>query len=104
MTNKELLNAAAMAAGISGNWRELPGRPERFIRDNFKAWDPLSHDGDALRLSAALGINVIYTLDGDIFTVNAGCFQTGLLQGESVIDATRRAIVSAAAEIGRSKR
>ncbi|MGH8347486.1 MAG: hypothetical protein ACRES5_13120 [Pseudomonas sp.] len=104
MTNKELLSAAGMAAGISGNWREFPGRPERFITENYKTWDPLSNDGDALRLSAALGINVIYGRDGETFTVNAGGFLTGLKEGESLIDATRRAIVSAAAEIGRAMR
>jgi hypothetical protein len=102
VNDKELLSTAAKAAGITGNWRKLPGRPEQFISQNYKAWNPLSSDGDALRLSATLGIDIRYCLNGEASTVNAGGFMTSLNEGESMIAATRRAIVCAAAEIGRA--
>lgn len=54
MTDKDLLIAAAKAAGIDA--RRLPDAwPERFDDDQ---WNPLIDDGDALRLAAKLNINI----------------------------------------------
>lgn len=101
MSDKELLNAAAKAAGITGNWRKLPGKPEQFVKLDYRPWDPLSRDGDALRLSVALGIDIRYLRDGEVIAVSAGGFVVRVEEGGSLQEATRRAIVGAAAQMGR---
>lgn len=107
--DRELLELAAKAAGLSGNWqRELDENQEnwRFIVPYQNPglatgyyWNPIADDGDALRLAAALK-----------FTVD---FESGAVWGAGDLDETRlghatadepcmrRAIVRAAAEIGR---
>jgi hypothetical protein len=123
MTDRELLEAAAKAAGIGTlvwgdkyklgddeiDCTDIPyvrsGQPDE--GDVF--WDPLTDDGDALRLAVSLGISVSFDrLDQGIderrvFAVyNRGVEFEHL--GNDPLAATRRAIVRAAAEIGRSKK
>lgn len=101
MTDQELLEAAAKAAGyelgyVDGN-DGMRQRPE---------WNPLEDDGDALRLAVKLRIEVEPWIHGDSAFARAAC-------GEVLIDephygdvperATRRAIVRAAAAMAGEK-
>jgi hypothetical protein len=84
MTDRELLEAAAKAAGID------------LLRGPYITWNPLTDDGDALRLAVRLNLTVhkgfAYTPTGKLFDHR---------DYANPIAATRRAIVRAAAEIGR---
>lgn len=99
MTDKELIELAAKAAGITGyrysegfgcmaHWNESDGG----WFDACGLWDPLRDDGDALRLAVKLNIlwdvRVHYTRFLDL------CVHDKLA-------ATRRAITRAAAQIGK---
>ena len=112
MTDRELLELAAKAAGIDA--RRLPDAwPDRF--DNNQ-WNPLTDDGDALRLAVKLRLNIepnySWEVQGDMTTsiphesVTCGfkweddwCEETC---NDDPYAATRRAIVRAAAEIWRT--
>lgn len=104
MTDRELLELAAKAAGLQitndchipsgGMW--VPGE------DGDEEWSPLADDGDALRLAVKLDITV-YRF-GNMTTarpllVDWGCDERD--DGDAA-SATRRAIVRAAAEIGQT--
>jgi hypothetical protein len=109
MDDRELLELAAKAAGI-----EVRPHPNRalsktllFIGSNGN-WNPLTDDGDALRLAFALGMSVDtgacmidYAVpdadDEELETLETLEFEHG---GD--IANLRRAIVRAAAEIGRA--
>jgi hypothetical protein len=107
MTDRELLEMAARAAGI--NWRDWT--PQMFLgeaelRDWPYDWNPLTDDGDALRLAVQLRLNIDFTVyDWLVVAKN----EASTAYGESTIDgndpyaAARRAIVRAAAEIGRQQ-
>ena len=94
MTDRELLELAAKAAGIEiKHW--IGSEP--FSPD----WNPLTDDGDALRLAVKLKLDVLTDcLDGV-------CISSAQLEEQCEPDlgdpyaATRRAIVRAAAEIGK---
>ncbi len=94
MEDSELLELAAKAAGLwdsANNCIDIP-------------WSPLTNDGDALRLAVKLKLH----LGLESHTVSAwesdkfGNFQTEVLSHRGDEAATRRAIVRAAAEIGRA--
>ena len=96
--DKELLTLAAKAAGIADG-------DVLYDMDNDKVWNPLTDDGDALRLAVKLGIEIV-------FTENTVWLGKQHQLGDYIVDlyeplnddpyaATRRAIVRAAAEIGR---
>jgi hypothetical protein len=107
MTDRELLEAAAKAVGIDAEWHsdddadfdaEYLGMFLKGARspDNNKYWNPLTDDGDALRLAVKCGIDICEAL---------GWYYGDDENPEYDADpdaATRRAIVRAAAEIGRS--
>jgi hypothetical protein len=108
MTDRELLELAAKAAGIDYYTRAQSGG---MLTDNGE-WNPLTDDGDALRLAVKLGIDVSFPLyrKPDPPTVHAGRYWDTYVscwypfeerKGEDPYAATRRAIVRAAAEIGR---
>jgi len=60
MTDRELLEAAARAAGINiVGWGEL-GTPRAIHADDIVNWNPLANDGDALRLAVKLRIVVTF--------------------------------------------
>lgn len=89
MTDKELLELAAKAAGM-----EEPL--------TFNVWWPLEDDGDALRLAVKLKLCFGPNFEGDL----AVCFGdngNNMTEpfGNNPYAATRRAIVRAAAEIGK---
>lgn len=102
MTDKELLELAAKAAGIEYNDRYGKGL---WLGEFYsgKEWNPLTDDGDALRLAVKLkmGISIPvfkkHRADAISFLhplVNA------IEEGNDPYAATRRAIVRAAAAIG----
>ena len=117
MNDKELLELAAKAAGIKARWfrvkqwdkrRDYPGTrffagiKQVFGTHHAKPWNPLTDDGDALRLAVKLSITpqnygcgcIAVSIDGDV--------RCDEMNADDPYAATRRAIVRAAAEIGES--
>jgi hypothetical protein len=110
MTDKELLELAAKAAGIELKWgylddSALQNDPTKDVCWSSKGglWDPLPDDGDALRLAVKLNL-LILPYPGDL-----AIRVTRLDQPETIVSwgtppdpyaAARRAIVRAAATIG----
>lgn len=94
MTDRELLELAAKAAGIELRWDSAYGENPlyqkwKYIDNDWTEWNPLEDDGDALRL--AVKIN----------WVPSRVEVLKLSISECPYAATRRAIVRAAAEIGK---
>ncbi|MFJ9531226.1 hypothetical protein [Herbaspirillum sp. NPDC101396] len=102
--DRELLDLAAIAAGI-----KTPGKPPNWMHPGVEIptdfghrwWNPLRDDGDALRLAVA-----IQPLSGcAVLCLSIGKERTGcefrFVDGPDAAANTRRAIVVAAAEIGR---
>jgi hypothetical protein len=113
MTDHELLELAAKAAGVVPSLN-LSGEPKGtykhppepgIIKASTSGWNPLTDDGDALRLVVKLWLTVQVD-DEDCRTYVVGstgqCIGTEP-HGDDPYAATRRAIVRAAAEIGRDK-
>ena len=116
MSDRELLEKAAKAVGlhfhghretktIAAAWVSTTGNT-----DDWFCWNPLTDDGDALRLAVKLKIEV-YQGDNDGPCASAGYFsgnantqrQRFMIERHSDSDpyaATRRAVVRAAAAIG----
>lgn len=109
--DRELLELAAKAAGITYTVRpdvSMEGGPDWLAIANgngFEEWNPLTDDGDALRLAVKLDMSV--DVDEGETSTYAYAGQPPRkyaweLWGNDKDAATRRAIVRAAAEIGRS--
>lgn len=110
MTDRELLELAAKAAGIDGEWvRDTAYMQERYYfnvpYDNHNMltgfrWDPLLDDGDALRLAVQLNISLTMKPRGcvasDLYISGAEAYEPF---GKNRAADTRRAIVRAAAEM-----
>ena len=100
MTDRKLLELAARAAGYEVEWFQDPYGNCFVIGD--KQWNPLTDDGDALRLAVKLELPIGFPLNG---TVESGNAKSGFphweLYDNDPCAATRRAIVRAAAEIGK---
>lgn len=108
MTDRELLEAAAKAAGCEGEW--LPVYEAIAFCDaegmDEVYWNPLNDDGDALRLSTQLGIDIVrHHSRGTVAATRDSGHYIGVEEpiGDDAHAATRRAIVRAAAEIGKEK-
>jgi hypothetical protein len=107
MTDKELLELAAKAAGIEYDFcrPELGGCQ---IRKPFVSgfWNPLTDDGDALRLAVKLGLKTSVGYDiGLVFCRPSESDEHEVWEPLGKNDpyaATRRAITRAAAEIGKA--
>lgn len=70
MTEREMLEAAARARGITITWehgQEFPERVELFRGhlENYEPWSPRLYNSDAFELAAALRIGVEHNLPGD---------------------------------------
>lgn len=98
MTDREMLELAAKAARVvlDGEWSDT----DRMSVSAGGWWNPLTDDGDALRLAVKLGItfrhfghkvSAVGTTQCDEYVVGDPC------------EATRRAIVRAAAETRRQR-
>ena len=111
--DRELLELAAKAAGITGNYTEMYYKKlgaigEVGIHDKEKhtMWNPLVSDGDAFRLMVQLGLVVgicyeLMTIEV-IFTDNTDATIDDFGMDDDIASLVRRAIVRAAAEIGRT--
>lgn len=103
-TDRELTEMAAKGVGLPEcGWM---GDTFTYVKDNrFTSWEPLSNDSDALRLAVKLNIGVVqYAGIGPGF-VRAGENIGYLITEPYNLDpyaATRRAVVRAAAKLGRA--
>lgn len=112
--DRELLELAAKAAGHDTSH---PMNAERLDLDPpvmslvvpgvSTAWNPLTDDGDALRLAAALRLQILPGKHyGDGCSVNPTNHPTpgvtSFVESKDMAEQMRRAITWAAAEIGRS--
>jgi hypothetical protein len=105
MTDKELLELAAKSIGLKyrpeNNYVVVDAKTGQWLG----SWNPLTDDGDALRLAVKLKLSVKNTdIRASVIVEN----QTGWFIGSEphVNDpyaATRRVIARAAAEIGKAK-
>ena len=110
-SDRELLELAAKAAGIEGEIKKTFGGWPCVMRKNGHAWQPMHDDGDALRLAVDLDLAIvpypIYNKQKHSVLVqkknlDESMFEKMELHGDDPRAATRRAIVSAAAEIGKA--
>lgn len=92
MTDRELLELAAKAAGIDFHARIM----QYSDGSEYFGWNPLTDDGDALRLAVKLELLHTYRMDqvADMVDFDA--------TDQDSYAATRRAIVRAAAAIGKA--
>ncbi len=116
-SDRELLELAARAAGLTGECHLLtgdcsdPNEPGGFRYEHPDGghdwWNPLMDDGDALRLAVKLGIDIEWQHDSGyvkvyrtkLFGVWSGHVTELFCVGDAMA-AARRAIVRAAATIG----
>lgn len=113
MTDRELLELAAKAAGIvvkrsrldDPAWKDVLVGATRDGQETFIGWNPLTDDGDALRLGVKLKMLIgPADYEDNKSVVSAFYYLQGSVVEVFVDDecaATRRAIVRIAAEIGR---
>ena len=114
-TDRELLELAATAAGVGLiSWTNMYDACDeiggRFItQPRGEPWNPLEDDGDALRLGAALRLHILHNDPGDsVLWVSAVLNKRnihGVVEFQDEVQravATRRAIVRAAAAIGKA--
>jgi hypothetical protein len=106
MTDKELLALSAKAAGYTQTWNEfwrgMYNELPNDCWDSSSYWNPLTDDGDALRLAVTLDLDVVPSMRG------RSSFRYARVDGKTYTEldadpyaATRRAIVRAAAEVGK---
>ena len=112
LTDKELIELAAKAAGLEGEWQ----RDTSFVQERYcfeisyinqgmmtgVEWNPLREDGDALQLAVKLQLEIRPGLGAT--SVSNVCYKDPLsfvwYDGDPY-KATRRAIVMAAAKIAK---
>jgi hypothetical protein len=95
--DKELLELAAKAAQLQLKYSSSAGFSEY---GDMKPWDPLADDGDALRLAVKLKLSI--SIGPGSVCVSSPGYSIVDDTSKDALAATRRAIVRAAAEIGRS--
>ncbi|MFG3398696.1 hypothetical protein ACQKEK_02330 [Pseudomonas sp. NPDC077408] len=105
MDDRELLEMAAKAAGIEVIRIDDPGA--WIAGGGGIYWNPLTDDGDALRLAESLGFTICMNGSGTVSAsddYDKSVFATQSIHecGGNRLAATRRAIVRAAAAIGRA--
>jgi hypothetical protein len=106
-TDRELLELAAKAAGIEINLARTKERDEAGYGQHglwtmtTTHWNPLTDDGDALRLAVTLRLSIIHSTGGPAMVMSPDCaVSSNESAGADEAAITRRAIVRAAAEIG----
>lgn len=108
MKDGELLELAAKAAGIRGKYNPVTDA-FHLAEDQLdpaggrrRWWNPLTSDGDALRLAVKLKMEVaVWCCDTTVETDDTDSVRVP--HGNDPYAATRRAIAIAAAEIGKAK-
>lgn len=113
MTDRELLELAAKAAGVAlvdgehGDMLRVYYTDPHNGLNRYTPWNPLTDDGDALRLAVRLGLLVYVMLDAGFTGIRlpgenvGGKYDEVQMHGTDHYAATRRAIVRAAAELGK---
>ncbi len=103
MSDKELLELAAKAAGFIYKIVDnvLYVQRKRNPKDDWYGWNPLTDDGNALRLAVKLGIHITNSLSEAWASTEKVTAIQIFDQDTDPYAATRRAIVRAAAEIGK---
>lgn len=101
MDDRELLRLAAIAgAELRGEWVNS----EAYFDGVLTRWNPLTDDGDALRLAVKIGVDIQPKGSGVEVWVFESRVSSGVVEyGDNRYAATRRAIVRAAAELQRQK-
>lgn len=109
MTDKELLELAAIAAGLNAKYIErvrdydsphYGGEAMQAGGCSADTWNPLASDGDALRLAFKLGISIDLTDSEEVRAIDrCGRHWTEFADEPCAV---RRAIVNIAAEIGKA--
>lgn len=123
MNDRELLEMAAKAAGYDGVYMSRNSCQEQGLEGSegmsikrmpldggWRYWNPLTDDGDALRLAVKLRIHIEWTSTFskhkeewvNTFPKSLGHLSDLTSLGDDPYAATRRAIVRAASEIGKS--
>lgn len=97
MTDKELIELAAKSAGITGTWHR--SGYVAYSGWSSSIFDPLNDDGDALRLTVKLGIE--FYMEGYESSECVWANEIFEWTDGDAMKATRRAITSAAAQIGK---
>lgn len=106
MTDRELLELAARAAGLPFSKGGLnaerltmdPPNPGLWIRGGNSCWNPLLDDGDALRIAVRLRLKIVHT-ESAAFCSRRGKVLAFEDHGPDAHRATRRVIVRAAAAL-----
>ena len=102
MTDRELLGLAARAASQQGGWIENESEGWGFWQiPGGGEWNPLTSDGDALRLAVKLKLLIDSDYNGGVAVGSATHDEVFESCGNDPYATTRRAIVRAAAEIGK---
>ena len=102
--DRELLEQAAKAAGMVDIQQTLNSWDEEGLTSKGIAfWNPLTDDGDALRLAVKLGMQMYIWQPNDGIGTHYTEIGRHIKEGhkDDPYAATRRAIVRAAAEIGK---
>ena len=102
MNDRESLELAAKAAGIRLEWDGPPDQwvPMFYDGKTYRAWNPRKDDADTLQLAAKLLIQIYPDKDEvEVFHMEIG-YLVEPTNGD-VLDAIRRGVLRAAAEIGR---
>jgi len=102
MTDRELLELAAKAADINIEYWHTTGTPMfRNAKGLAEFWNPLTDDGDALRLAVKLSIRFACMFGfAHAWTGLRECREAEVSDPYA---ASRRAIVRAAAELGKTR-
>lgn len=108
MNDRELLELAAKAAGLGEVWY-LEGSDTPYVGPRYtggaveyRVWKPLEDDGDALRLAVKLRLLLDTEYNDGVGAGGNSLEEIWEPHETNPYAATRRAIVRAAAEIGRS--
>jgi hypothetical protein len=113
MNDREFLGAAAKAAGMSiERHKNSCVMPSLMFVSGGKNWNPLTDDGDALRLAVKLQMSIEFygvvvangkatpkAVEANVMG-NSACGHADEAIGQDRLAATRRAIVCATAEFG----
>lgn len=112
MTDRELLVLAAKAAGMNManlRWYGTPVPRFHYLHDGeptMHTWNPLIDDGDALRLALKLRIDIDFDVTDETrvmwFDSDINLHTLEQMHDGDPYATTRRAIVLAAAEIGKA--
>lgn len=103
-TDRELLEAAAKAAGIKLRyWSESQESFNLALTEPRRWWNPLADDGDALRLAVRLSFTVNLCLTSQAAQVGGVGTYVEIDFDDDPYAATRRAIVRAATAMGENK-